>query len=264
MPSLFEAVTASHATGPITRAMYLWDGTLTEDAVRRVHELELRDIAGDRSDSTGRLRGSLLGSPCKRQQVIPFVGYLPDPPSEFSLALMNDGTQRHYWWQKVGLSAGFLTDIEAKAAYEPYYFGGQLDGEGVDEHGTYGFELKSTNPTKYRQVSADDGFTPEEWTFVESERKLLTKHAVQVGGYFLARPDLERFSVVYEKRDYSVEWVEVVVTRDDVMEVTERSFTDLLMWIAHEQMPPQLPNYPKDKQCTTWCSFTSVCPNATF
>lgn len=263
MHSLLQQVMAGSTTGPVTRAMHHWDGTLTEEAVRRVHELELRDIAGDRSDGSGRFRGSLLGN-CERMQMLSHVGYIGDPPSEEGLAMMNDGTQRHYWWQKVGLSAGFLLAIESKAFFEEYHFGGQLDGEGEDEHGTYGFELKSTNPVKYNQAKSDWGVSPEEWTWVAANGKLLTKHACQVGGYFKARPDLERFSVVYEKRDFRVEWFEVVVTREDVMDVTEEMFARLLEWKAAATLPPQLENYPNDKQCLYWCSFKRICPSATF
>lgn len=263
MFDLVQKIMDGHTTGPVTRGMHYWDGTLTEEAVRRVHELELKDIAGDRSSGEGRFRGSLLGM-CERMQMLSHVGYLGAEPDPEGLAMMNDGTQRHYWWQKVGLSAGFLNAIEAKAWYEPYHFGGQLDGEGVDDHGTYGFELKTTNPTKYNQAKSDWGITPEEWTWVVANGKLLTKHAIQVGGYFKARPDLERFSVVYEKRDFRVEWFEVVVTREDVMDVTEEMFARLLEWKAAEALPPMLAGYPNDKQCAYWCSFRELCPTATF
>lgn len=255
-------IMAGKTTGPVTRAMARWDGVLTEEAVRQVHELELRDLSGDRSSGEGRFRGSLLGN-CERMQMLSHVGYLGDPPDPEGLAMMNDGTQRHYWWQKVGLSAGFLTRIESKAWYEPYLFGGQLDGEGEDDHGTYGFELKSTNPTKYRK-HFDPGFTAEEYLWVTKHRKVLTKHACQVGGYFKARPDLERFCVVYEKRDYQVEWFEVVVTREDVMGVTEAMFDRLLTWKEAEQLPPMLPGYPNANECKYWCSFSRICPSATF
>ncbi len=262
LKSLLEQVNAGFTTGPVTRAMANWDGNLTADAVRAVHELELRDLEMDRSSGEGRFRGSLLGN-CERMQMLSFVGYLGDEPTPEGLAMMNDGTQRHYWWQKVGLSAGFLTSIEEKAWYEPYLFGGQLDGEGEDEHGTYGFELKSTNPTKYRKHK-DAGFTTEEYTHVTKTKKVLTKHACQVGGYFKARPDLERFCIVYEKRDYRVEWFEVVVTREDVMDVTEAVFDRLLTFKEAEQLPPMLPDYPKANQCSLWCDYTRICPSATF
>ena len=261
--SLLKQVQDGKTTGPVTRAMARWDGSLSEEAVRRVHELELVDITGDRSSGEGRFRGSLLGS-CHRMQMLSHLGYLGEPPTEEGLGMMNDGTQRHYWWQKVGLSAGFLTQIEAKAAYEPYLFGGQLDGEGEDAHGTYGFELKTTNPVKFKKNRASGGVTADEYTRVMKTGKLLTKHAIQVGGYFKARPDLERFSVVYEKRDFRVEWFEVVVTRDDVMGVTEDMFAKLLGYREAEEMPPVKAGYPDDAECRYWCSYVKICPSARF
>jgi len=262
--TLLERVLAGHDSGPVVRAMRDWDGTLTRDAVMRVHELELVDITGDRRSGEGRFRGSLLGN-CLRMQMLSHVGYLGDEPDPEGLAMMNDGTQRHYWWQKVGLSAGFLTEVERKAWYEPYYFGGQLDGVGIDYQGRpYGFELKTTNPTKFAKNKRDNGVTPEEYTKVIKTGKVLTKHAIQVGGYFKACPDLEYFSVVYEQRSYKVEWFEVVVSREDVEDITEDMFGTLLDYKAAGQLPPQLETYPNDNQCKLWCAFSRICPSAQF
>jgi hypothetical protein len=264
LSSLLRQVQEGKATGPVTRAMARWDGKLTEEAVRRVHELELVDITGDRSSGEGRFRGSLLGS-CHRMQMMSHLGYIGAPPTDEGLGMMNDGTQRHYWWQKVGLSTGFLTKIESKAAYEPYFFGGQLDGEGEDAYGTYGFELKTTNPVRFKKNRALYEYQdPKEYTRVKKSGSLMTKHAIQVGGYFKARPDLERFSVVYEERSYGTPWFEVVVTRDDVMAITEDMFTKLLGYREREEMPPVKPGYPDDNECRYWCSYVKICPSARF
>jgi hypothetical protein len=259
---LAAVVSGSQHIGPVTRAMNAWDGTLTPEAVARVHEVEMNDITGSRASGEGRLRGSLLGSPCDRQQTLSYLGYEGDPPTQAGLDMMNDGTQRHYWWQKVGLSAGFLREIEYEVTNEGLLLGVHLDGLGTDEEGDYGFELKSTNPTKYAQHKADDGIMPAEYTAVQKSGKVLTKHALQIGGAFAAMPDLQRFSVVYEKRDYRVDWFEVVVHRDDVIDATEAMFDRVLGHIDRKELPAPLADYPSNNQCTTWCDYDAFCPTA--
>jgi hypothetical protein len=265
--SLADLVTANQEEvmpGPVEWAMARWDGTLTEEAVRRVHEIELADITGYRADGFGRFRGSLLGM-CMRMQMLSFLGYAQAPNSEKSLSMMNDGTQRHYWWQKVGLSAGFLLEAETKAHYEPYLFGGSLDGLMAPyEHlpGRGGFELKSTNPTKYRSTS-DKGMSSEEYMQVAASGKAQLKHVIQVGGYMKAL-DLDWFSIVYEKRDWNIEWFEVVVMREEAEAATDAMFGQLLGFAEAEVLPAPLPDYPKNKQCVSWCDFTAICPSAEF
>lgn len=245
-------VSQGSAAGPITKALVRWDGVITESAVKRVNEQRLKDLSGDRSDGEGRFRGSLLGS-CHRQQMLSYRGYIGEDAKTTSREIMRDGTYRHYFWQEVGLSAGFLLEIEHYVTYEPWHFGGQLDGlmSPVEEFGGVGgFELKTTNEATYAQVL--------------SNKKPLEKHLKQIGAYCEAA-NLDWFSVVYESRSYKVDWVEYVVFYDDELKaLTRNNIEALLDYERHELLPPMLPGYPSIKECKSWCSFDKICPHAKF
>jgi hypothetical protein len=249
LASLLEQVQAGAPVKPITQAIARWDGQLTVEAVERVHQLKLTDMNGDRSDGTGRLRGSLLGS-CPRMQIMSYRGYLGADPDEVGADLMKDGTYRHYLWQEVGLSSGFLADIETKVKIPKWLFGGQLDGlmAPCDLPGKGGFELKVTKWDYYKLVKASGA--------------PLHKHEMQYGAYMMAL-DLDWFSVVYELRSNRIEWQEFVVhNTPDLRRRVEANFGSLLGFIDREELPQVKPDYPKDKECAYWCGYTAICPSA--
>lgn len=250
--SLLKEIQTGKSAGPVTRALANWDGVITKEAVEVVNSLRLKDLEMDRSSGKGRFRGSLLGS-CDRMQMLSFLGYDQEKGDDTGREIMRDGTYRHYFWQEVGLSAGFLTEIEAKCWYEPWHFGGQLDGVmAVDSNhpGRGGFELKTTNERTFSAVTKAGA--------------PLLKHLKQVGAYCEAT-GLDWFSVVYETRSYQVQWKEFVVQYDDELrDITHGQINELLGWEAMEELPPVKEGYPKDSECTYWCSYSSVCPTATF
>jgi len=249
--SLLDDVLAGAPVKPATQALARWDGVIAPWAVERVHQLKLKDLEGDRSSGEGRFRGSLLGA-CARMQMLSYRGYLGTDPDDTGVDIMRDGTYRHYLWQEVGLSAGFLSDIEVKASYPEWEFGGQLDGlmapvDGLPGRG--GFELKTTKWDYFKEVK-DTG-------------KPLHKHLLQIGGYFKAL-DLDWFSVVYELRGARIEFVEFVVFPQEVKTITEANFGGLMTWRDREELPPVKDGYPNDKECAYWCGYTKICPSATY
>jgi len=249
--SLLRDLQAGVKPLPITKAMAAWDRRLTPEAVQRVHDQELLDLGGDRSSGEGRLRGSLLGSPCAREQMLSYRGYLSADPDEVGDDLMRDGTERHYLWQKVGLSAGFLSDIETKVSLPEWKFGGQLDGLMAptdDWPGRGGFELKTTKWDYFKEV--------------RDSRQVLHKHLLQIGGYFKAL-DLDWFSVVYEVRGFRIDWIELMVENTPALRaMTEANFGGQLRWIERGELPPPLPDYPTNRHCSYWCGYTRICPSA--
>ena len=269
MYSLLEQVMASDGVGPVTRAMAAWDGRITTEAIARVNELRLLDSTGDRRDGTGRYRGSLLGA-CDRMQMLSYRGYQgPDEGSESTL-IMADGTYRHYFWQEVGLSAGFLSSIEHKAAYAPWRFRGQLDGLGTDHKGEYGLELKTTKWAFFKEVKDYLALCRLHRARVLDPAlgdppKILVKWLTQIGGYRRAIGN-PRFVLLVEVRSDRPDWFELVLGEDDtaVDDLARLTFERLARYEQAEVLPPVKPGYPSDNECSYWCSFTAICPSATF
>ena len=247
--SAIEAVENGEKIGPVTRSLAKWDHIITEEAVRRVNELRLKDLLGDRGDGQGRFRGSLLGS-CDRMQLLSYLGFRGVEKKQGPDSVMRDGTYRHYFWQEVGLSAGFLSDIEVPAAHDPWKFRGQMDGQMAFDPllpGKGGFELKTTNQSTYNSV-------------VKREKKPPLKTLKQIGGYCESL-GLDWFSVIYEVRHYTIEWHEFVIHYDDELRsLTESSVNRLLHYKEQKKLAPIKEKYPSDNECASWCSFKKLCP----
>lgn len=254
---LLKEVQLGRSTGPISRAMAKWDKQITVEAVKTVNDLRLKDLNNDRASGEGRFRGSLLGS-CPRMQMLSYRGYISKPADGDGLEIMRDGTYRHYFWQEVGLSAGFLSDIEVFVEYEPWHFGGQLDGVMTPDDklpGRGGFELKTMNERAFSEAMK---------SLKNGGQGVSEKHLKQIGAYCEAG-GYDWFSVVYETRSFTVQWKEFVIHYDDrLKELTHSTLNNLLDYEAREILPPYKDTYPKDKECTYWCSYKQICPSATF
>lgn len=252
LASNLQAVQQGIPLGPVQRSLASWDGQITAEAVERVNHIRMKDVLKDRSDGSGRFRPSLLGS-CLRMQMLSYRGYVGKEANAVGREIMRDGTYRHYFWQEVGLSAGFLREVEAPVSHEAWKFSGQIDGLMAEDpiYGPNGgFELKTTNEKSYSNI-------------VKNGRPL-DKHLKQIGAYCEAA-GLEWFSVVYEQRSYRVEWTEYVVVYDKgLMEMTESVIGELIEYEAREELPPIKDGYPRDNECATWCSYKSICPVARF
>lgn len=233
----------------VTKYMYDWDGVMTPEAIRKVAELEVRDNSQEgqeaKASGQGRIRPSNLGERCARLHALSWLGY---PKIIGDDSLMKDGIQRHYFWQKVGLSAGFLTDIEVKVRVPNLEIYGSMDGALVD--GTV-FEFKTTGPTLYDQHIAN--------------RAPAFEHLLQVHAY-MAATDTKKASIVYEKRSYKVEWREFRVEWDSgVWNTLLERISPVIDAIDQRELPPMLEEcldhsgYVFDR-----CRFHEVCPSAKF
>jgi hypothetical protein len=215
---------------PVTAALSQWDGQITAEAWERLQEVMQHDFfTADRSHGKGRIRPSSIGSRCPRPALLSFNGMPSDDPGKSSRSIMDAGTWRHYYWQVVGLSAGFLDDIEVPISYEPWKLKGSADGVG-EKVGI--FEFKSTNSNKLSKVRGSghpDLYSPD------------SGHLEQVSAYQVAT-GLEWASLVYEDRNY-LGFIEVRIRRDQEREeALGRKFSAWLRHIENDTMPPILPD----------------------
>lgn len=209
---------------PFTEGMNNWDGTYTESAVARILELLRGDtLRDDFGDGTGRIRPSAIGH-CLRAQLLSYHGEQSARPVRKLERIMLMGTFRHRWVQAVGLSMGWLTDVEVPLQYPPWMLAGRMDG--LQSDGT-GLEFKSTNSFKLPTV-----------------RKLgrpLFHHEMQVNAYMIAT-GIERFSVVYEERNFA-DFEEFRVGPNLAIQERLRSDMDLLLsHLDADTLPPILPD----------------------
>lgn len=230
----------------VTQYMDAWDGTMTKDAIMRVAQQEIFDSEGDhRSDGKGRIRPSNLPEECSRFHVLSWLGY---PSDVGDRTLMDDGTERHYYWQKVGLSAGFLTDIEVPITNTGLHIKGTADG--IMPDGSI-FEFKETGPKLYEQRM--------------EARQPTFNHLLQVHAY-MGATGTRQASVVYEKRSYKVEWHEFRIDFDpEVYRALENRVWPALDAIEDKKMPP-MHGLCEGLSSTKYknCNFRAVCPSAEF
>jgi hypothetical protein len=234
----------------VTKAMHQWDGVMTKEAILRVAEQEINDnsVAGDLEKSSGldRIRPSLIGR-CQRMQALSMLDYPQLPWPAGTLALMEDGTQRGYVWQKRGLSAGFLVDIETYVELPELHIGGRIDGLMVDDSI---FECKVVNSNIYNQAIKD--------------KAPMYKHLMQVHGYMAAR-GTNKASVLYEQRGFDVTWHEYRITWDEaIWDDLVATCRGILTRVDRGELPPMLEVCePRSGYTFTSCSFHAVCPSAT-
>ena len=122
---------------------------------------------------------------CLRKQVFGYLGVSSSGEVDPGLhAIFVDGTWRHLRWQMLLLTAGILTDIEVPFHRKDMRLRGSLDGENADER--WGFELKGTSDTQ----------------IVTGYKEPIPYHILQVHTYFVGKPELERFSLIYEDKKF--------------------------------------------------------------
>jgi hypothetical protein len=232
---------------PVTRAMHDWDGRMTEFAIVRVANQEIMDNHPDidRSDGRGRIRPSNLSSSCQRLHALSWLGA---PKERGDTSLMDDGSQRHYYWQKVGLSAGFLTDIEVPISAPALFLSGRVDGLMPD--GSV-FEFKHTGPKLYEQRIA--------------AREPTRAHLLQVHAYMHAL-GTDRASVVYERRSYGVEWHEFRVKWDPAIFRELQALVVPVIDAVGSKTLPQMQEPCQSLAGPTFsnCGYHHVCPSAQF
>lgn len=233
----------------VTQYMHDWDGHMTFEAIQRVADVEKRDNSPlgieARQSGAGRIRPSNLHEACPRLHALCWIGA---PNDVGDTTLMDDGTQRHYFWQKVGLSAGFLQEIEVKVEVPELAISGSIDGLMVD--GSV-FEFKHTGPVLYdRHLKA---------------RQPSMDHLLQTHAYMKAL-GVKKASVVYEKRSYGVHWHEFRIDWDQaIYDALVARTVPVLEAVAAKTLPPMLKVCEKLSGPTfKGCDYHAVCPSATF
>jgi hypothetical protein len=253
LSDIAAALEAGSRITPVQEAMARWNGVFTREAIERVNAQRMLDADKDARSGAGRFRGSLLGH-CLRQQMISYRGgYFPEEIAAGSDTwwLLQDGTELHYLWQTIGLSAGWLTEIEQRFEYAPWRFVGQSDGT-LAHHPHWGkgvLEVKTMVEPLYNRA-LKEGVFPE--------------HLAQGMGYGVAG-GFDFVSYLYMTRSFTPRWKEFVVVVDpNLTKQVQGTVDDLHAWEARGELPPVKAGYPSDRECTNYCSFKKICPVAEF
>lgn len=230
---------------PVTAALMQWDGKMTREAILRVAELEIEDNR-DRSLDPPKppaIYPSMIGHMCDRKIVLHLLNF---PSVDGDTTLAEDGKQQHYVWQKKGLSAPFLLDIEKRFEIPEWRLRGRMDGILLDG-GV--FEFKETGPKIYRTIVDSD--TP------------LQAHLVQVHTYMNAL-GVDRASLVYECRSYGVDYHEVPVHYDlRIEEMIDDKIERVMNHVSDQTLPKQLPKCAvKTGGIYQYCGFRDICASA--
>lgn len=209
---------------PITTMLHFWDGQYTQEAIDRVNEVMNADmLTADRGDGGGRIRPSSIGDTCARKQLLSYHGYRSDPFDRQTAAIAESGTFRHYRWQLLGLSMGWLKDIEVRTEYAPWLLAGSMDGVCIDDSV---FEFKSVASTKFGRIKAADA--------------PIGTHVMQIYAYMKAR-GVNRASLIYEDRNFA-EFMEFRIHLDQELErELDSIMTGLVEHVEANSLPPIKP-----------------------
>lgn len=179
---------------------------------------------------------------CERRRIIAALG-IEEPPLEDSklVNIFHNGNFLHLKWQMAGLTAGWLAEAEVVADDPSINFGGTLDGILCDGSG---FEFKTINDRGHMGTWMDP--------------KPL--HVKQVHAYMVLRPDIEKFSIVYENK-YTSEWREMRVQKDPkILRQVNNELGSLLEYWEERKLPPVLTDC-RAKKGTEYrqCPFSGPC-----
>lgn len=215
-------------------------------------EIVLRgELATPQRDRRMTFSASSRGA-CRRAQVFEFTDLPSVARSNPDLhAKFHDGTFRHMRWQLWLIESGILDEVEVSAQEDQLWLTGTIDGIGltpdhlIGDYGPrFGWELKGCNSRSFRFV-LDQG--PNE------------SHLLQIHAYFLLRPDLETWSLVYESKDTN-EWKEFVVRRDQAyLDQVRREIQDLQSYVLSQDLPPILPDCKRKQGPYKTCPFAHAC-----
>ena len=180
---------------------------------------------------------------CPRAQVFTYLGapksHILDPRLQ---NIFNDGTWRHLRWQMMMLKMGLLSAVEVPVYDSETHMRGTMDGIGEDEDGEWGFELKGI----YSTAAVTDG--------------PLENHLLQIHSYFLARPSITRFSLVYEDKRTNL-FKEFVIEPDrDLLQDVYGIFDDLNKALQRKELPDVITVCEKGKgQTFNGCGYSTFC-----
>lgn len=208
----------------ITAAIWDWQETrsYTEEAVRRVHEVEIEELIKGHRPGSGRIRSSMIGDPCHRKHVLSMLGYEQETQGDGLMEIMGHGTMVHREYQKRLLSVGALVDIERWVSLEgyPMVVGGAVDG--VIHDGSV-LEIKTAGPRVWQDIMAANAPKYE--------------HILQAHLYMMCM-GVDKASILYDQRSYKVEFREFRINREDQYELP---LLMMLNTIAESVTDKQLP-----------------------
>lgn len=212
------------------------EGLLLEPEDMRV----LRKLTMTAPRDRRRTWGASSRGNCPRAQSFQLIGMPATKSVDPVLQLkFMDGTWRHIRWQLMLLKAGILTRVEVPIKSDRYNIRGTLDGIGLDEEGEeFGFELKG-------------------WSRMPEEP--VSYHLDQVGTYFLARPKLKRFVLMYEHKS-SQEWKEFVIERSpELLESARKELEFLEKSRKLKKLPAPLQECSMRKGAYNQCPYRLSC-----
>lgn len=225
---------------PLSSWLAAGNEALISDPVLAEKVIRLITTNGEPQDRSGAWHPSSFGQ-CPRRMAYAYLG--EEPLREFNPTLrmiFADGTWRHLRWQVILMEAGIVTDIEVPVRHPELRISGSMDGENAEEG--WGLEIKGTR--MFDRATA--GVFPE--------------HVRQLHGYLLARPDIDRFLVIYEDKT-SQRWVEHEVQRDDnLIEELTALLEELNAHVDNGTLPEPLDACHSHTAPWPSCPYRAICP----
>lgn len=207
----------------ITPRLDMWlmaNGNLvvSEDNAKTLGEI----VTKQPRDRSKAFSSSTRGT-CLRAQMFQYIGVPTMGRGDARLhSIFIDGTWRHLRWQMMLLEAGILTDIEVPFNNETYRLKGSIDGTNEEEG--WGWELKGTSNS----------------SVVSGKEDPYHYHLLQIHTYFLGRPDIDRFVLLYEDKGYQ-NYREIIVERSPELVKEVREELEYLNQCVDERtLPPVL------------------------
>lgn len=161
---------------------------------RQALDFAIAQLRAEQRDRTKSFSASSVGG-CVRAAQFQYQGLAQKPVDSKTAQIFHNGSHMHLRWQMAGLTAGWLDQAEVFCHDKVRMLKGSLDG--ILDNG-WGLELKSINSYGFSRVM-QYGVKPE--------------HQNQIDAYFLMRPDIDRFSVIYENKD-TQDYTEIIVSRE--------------------------------------------------
>jgi hypothetical protein len=253
----FTTPTMKMATGPVTIQHHKWLDMAEHDYSPKALRFLRKALGGGyRRARPGRISVSSLGY-CERKQIFQFWDAPQTPPPDIKgRTLMDMGTWGHLRWQAEGLTMGWLQRAELwvqtrkargartnmSGAPDRAMVAGSMDGILDPDHG---FELKTTNYRTFDKIR-NSGEVPH-------------AHALQVNAYMMLT-DIERFSMVYETREWG-DFHEIVLEGDPAVQDEVRDIVrGLREHVDHRTLPPILEECQwKQGYTYSGCPWRAIC-----
>ena len=272
MDDLKELSAARGLMLPVTQWHEEWlaaGAVITEEAVDTVFATAKHDyLRKTRDSSAGRMRPSMFSSSCPRAHALSYMGFPQGARIRAYDDMAHAGSMQHYDWQIMGLSAGWLTEIEVRLEIPKWRMRGQCDGRNKD--GSVA-EFKTIGTDKFNGLRGQKAVV----TWKEPKREfVLQSHC------YMEATGADKCSIIAINRDNG-EYREFRIERDpEVIAWMDEFFELINMEIDAENLPEMLegcwhlvngyePSTPADvvkawQGVHRWCNFKDVCPTATY